>query len=117
MRVYPKRLISQAFSARRGGGRTIMTILRKLETLRSAGGTRLTQGLPDSEIERFAARAPELVRAVDAALAAFAEVQAEYPALIAMDEPTQCLEVQSGFVNFYQEDAVNPYVALAARGP
>jgi 4-aminobutyrate aminotransferase-like enzyme len=94
-----------------------MTILQKLETLRSAGGTRLTQGLPDSEIERFAARAPELAQAVDAALAMFAEVQSEYPALIAMDEADQCRDVQSGFVNFYQENAVNPYVALAARGP
>jgi acetylornithine/succinyldiaminopimelate/putrescine aminotransferase len=25
--------------------------------------------------------------------------------------------VQAGFVNFYADDAVNPYVALAARGP
>jgi acetylornithine/succinyldiaminopimelate/putrescine aminotransferase len=25
--------------------------------------------------------------------------------------------VQEGFINFYQQDAVNPYVALAARGP
>ena len=25
--------------------------------------------------------------------------------------------MQAGFVNFYAEDAVNPYVALAARGP
>ena len=25
--------------------------------------------------------------------------------------------MQAGFVNFYPEDAVNPYVALAARGP
>ena len=25
--------------------------------------------------------------------------------------------VQAGYVNFYPDDAVNPYVALAARGP
>ena len=25
--------------------------------------------------------------------------------------------MQAGYVNFYPDDAVNPYVALAARGP
>ncbi|HZP65372.1 MAG TPA: aminotransferase class III-fold pyridoxal phosphate-dependent enzyme, partial [Rudaea sp.] len=33
------------------------------------------------------------------------------------DETAQMARVQADFVNFYPEDAVNPYVALAARGP
>jgi glutamate-1-semialdehyde aminotransferase len=37
--------------------------------------------------------------------------------LLDLDEDAQMREVQAGFVNFYAEDAVNPYVALAARGP
>jgi acetylornithine/succinyldiaminopimelate/putrescine aminotransferase len=34
-----------------------------------------------------------------------------------MDEAEQVAAVQADFVNFYPEDGVNPYVALAARGP
>src|SRR5690606_30515858 len=37
--------------------------------------------------------------------------------LLDMDEDAQIQAVQAGFVNFYPQDAVNPYVALAARGP
>ena len=39
------------------------------------------------------------------------------PELLALDEDEQIAAVQEGFINFYQEDAVNPYVALAGRGP
>jgi acetylornithine/succinyldiaminopimelate/putrescine aminotransferase len=34
-----------------------------------------------------------------------------------MDEADQIAAAQADFVNFYPEDGVNPYVALAARGP
>src|SRR5690606_35213611 len=41
----------------------------------------------------------------------------EFADLLDMDEDAQVHAVQAGFVNFYPDDAVNPYVALAARGP
>jgi hypothetical protein len=54
---------------------------------------------------------------VDAAAEEFARVQADLGPLLAQDEQAQIDAMQDGFVNFYADDAVTPYVALAARGP
>lgn len=94
-----------------------MAIIDKLKRLRESGGEVQTRGLPDNVIHRFAARDPALEQAVDAALEAFESWHRRYPELVGADERTQCQSVQAGFVNFYAEDAVNPYVALGARGP
>lgn len=93
-----------------------MSILKKLGTLRNAGGRPLTTGLADDLIEQFAARDADLERAVDDALAALEEWGKSHPELVAADEAEQKQVLQSGFVNFYAEDCVNPYVALGARG-
>ena len=37
--------------------------------------------------------------------------------LLDLDEAAQIQALQAGYVNFYADDAVTPYVALAARGP
>jgi acetylornithine/succinyldiaminopimelate/putrescine aminotransferase len=94
-----------------------MNLIEKLATLRAHGGTRRTPGLDDATLLRFAASHPALNQAVDAAVAAYAQVEAEFPALLEQDEEAQLRAVQADYVNFYAEDAVNPYVALAARGP
>jgi len=39
------------------------------------------------------------------------------PELLALSEKDLVRRVQDGFVNFYPVDAINPYVALAGRGP
>jgi len=94
-----------------------MSIMQKLEELRRQDGKVRTPGLADAVIERFAAQYPELVEAVDDAVAAFRQLREEFSELLALDENEQIARVQADFVNFYAEDAVNPYVALAARGP
>ena len=94
-----------------------MNLLDQLATLRQHGGAVRTHGLDDATLQRLAATHPELGAAVDAALEQFAALQLEFPDLLALDEDAQCHAVQSDFVNFYPGDAVNPYVALAARGP
>jgi acetylornithine/succinyldiaminopimelate/putrescine aminotransferase len=94
-----------------------MTSLALLEPLRSAAGARETRGLPDTLVERLLPQHPALREAIVAAATAFAEAQREFPELIALDEREQTRRAQEGFVNFYQEDGVNPYVAIAARGP
>ncbi len=94
-----------------------MNPISKLETLRKCGGDIRTRGLSDAEILRFAQPGSDLLAAIDAAVAQFAAVAAEFPDLVAMDESGQIRLTQDGFVNFYPDDAVNPYVALAARGP
>lgn len=93
-----------------------MQLIDKLNELRRAGGAIRTHGLDDSIISRFSTQSPELIQAVDAAHAAFGALSREMPELIALDENEQIQRVQAGFVNFYPEDGVNPYVALTARG-
>src|SRR5690606_3533281 len=67
--------------------------------------------------ERFAASHPELGEAIEAAVAEYRRIAGDHADLLDMDEDAQIQAVQAGFVNFYPQDAVNPYVALAARGP
>ena len=93
-----------------------MTLLDTLAPLRAHGKAR-TAGLPDATVLDFAGRHPQLGEAIAAAAIEYERVRAEFPELLDLDEDAQTQEVQSGFVNFYAQDAANPYVALAARGP
>ena len=88
-----------------------------LAPLRARGGQRRTSGLDDATIERFAASHPELREAIEAAAREFTAIEGEVADLLDLDENAQIAAVQAGFVNFYADDAVNPYVALVARGP
>jgi len=94
-----------------------MSLIAKLDEMRRYGGAVRTAGLPDAVIERFAPNYPELGEAVDAAYALHQQLRQEFPELLKLDENEQMRQVQADFVNFYAEDAVNPYVALAGRGP
>lgn len=94
-----------------------MNHLHELEVLRTAGGQARTIGLPDAAITRFLALDVRLGEAIEAARKAFDEVRDAYPDLVAAHEMEQVARIQSGYVNFYAADAVNPYVSLAARGP
>ncbi len=94
-----------------------MTLIDKLDTLRRHGGPAITTGLPDDTLLEFARTDPRVEEAVDNALGLFACLKDEYPELLEKDEAEQLADVQSGYVNFYPEDAVNPYVALGAKGP
>ncbi len=92
-------------------------VTAKLAALRAHQGTRLTHGLDDATIGKFAATHPALGEAIDAAAAEYARIQQEFADLLDLDEAEQMHRVQSGYVNFYADDAVQPYVALAAQGP
>ena len=80
--------------------------------------TAQTQGLSDEVIERFCNLDPQLIRAIDEASISFAslveEVGLEY---LTQDETTLVSSVQSEYINFYSAATINPYVAIAARGP
>ena len=82
------------------------------------GSAAQTQGLPDDVIERFCILDPQLIRAIDEASIAFAnlveEVGLDY---LSQDEATLTSSVQSNYINFYSAATINPYVAIAARGP
>jgi acetylornithine/succinyldiaminopimelate/putrescine aminotransferase len=92
-------------------------VMEKLQAIRSAGGERNTEGLPEETVCQFVQRDPELVDAVNAAGREFEQLREEFPELMALDECDQITAIEESLVNFYGADAVNPYVSLAARGP
>ncbi len=94
-----------------------MNLIDKLAPLRAHKGARRTTGLDDATLVKFAATHPDLVEAINAAADEYARVRAELPELLDLDEDAQARAVQAGYVNFYSDDTVNPYVALVARGP
>ena len=94
-----------------------MTLLSPLAPLRAHAGARRTTGLDDATVARFAASHPELVEAIEAAAVEYAAVRADIADLLDLDEDAQIRAVQGGYVNFYTDDGVNPYIALVARGP
>ena len=94
-----------------------MSVISPLTALRARGGARLTAGLTDEQIEMLATGHPDLVAAISAAADEYARIKDEATALLDLDEQAQIAAMQTGFVNFYADDAVVPYIALAARGP
>ncbi|HEY0861321.1 MAG TPA: aminotransferase class III-fold pyridoxal phosphate-dependent enzyme [Pseudoxanthomonas sp.] len=94
-----------------------MALTDALAPLRAHPGQRLTHGLDDATVERLAKGHPDLAAAIEAAAAEHARLKDEFAELFDLDEAEQLRAVQAGYVNFYAEDAVNPYIALAARGP
>ena len=94
-----------------------MKMLEKLNAMRSHGGPVQTHGLDDATLLRFAQKDERLGAAVDAAYTDFLGLLEEMPELMALPESELTAAVQEGFINFYPQDAVNPYVALAGSGP
>ena len=91
--------------------------LQHLRTMRRHGGAARTTGLEDDVIRDFLAASPELGLAIDEAWLQFEALRRSRPELLALEEAAQVAAVQDGIVNFYAKDAVNPYVAAAAKGP
>ncbi len=94
-----------------------MSPIAKLNEMRRHGGAIRTRGLDDAAIERGMHDDANLTAAIDAAHALFAHAREEFADLLSLSENEQIARVQADYVNFYAADAVNPYVALAARGP
>ncbi|KGM50948.1 lysine 6-aminotransferase [Lysobacter concretionis Ko07 = DSM 16239] len=91
-------------------------ITSQLAPLRAHAGSRRTIGLDDDVLATFAGDA-ELIEAVAGAVTEYQRIKGEFADLLDLDEDAQAHAVQAGYVNFYQDDAVNPYIALTARGP
>ncbi|KGI78698.1 aminotransferase class III-fold pyridoxal phosphate-dependent enzyme [Oleiagrimonas soli] len=91
--------------------------IEMLREMRDFGGAQRTTGLDDATIERFAARDPALAGAIEDALARHRELRAEFGDFLKLDENDQLQQAQAGFINFYPDDAINPYMPAAARGP
>lgn len=94
-----------------------MGVIDQLRELREFGGKPRTTGLDDAAIERMAALDPQLPQAVGEAVARHRELRTDLSDFLKLDEAEQMTQAQQGFVNFYPDDAVNPYLPAAARGP
>ncbi|MGA9342669.1 MAG: aminotransferase class III-fold pyridoxal phosphate-dependent enzyme [Rhodanobacteraceae bacterium] len=92
-------------------------LLAKLDEMRKFGGALRTPGLADPVIEACLDHFPELAEAIDEAYAAHLALRSGMPDFLRLDEAEQTHRAQADFINFYPDDAVNPYVAIAARGP
>lgn len=92
-------------------------MLNKLKSLREKSHDIQTVGLSDAIVEKFLKLDPRLGQAIDDAVNKYELLHAEFGELLNKSELDQIEYVQSGVVNFYDADAVNPYIALAAKGP
>ena len=89
-------------------------VLALLNQMRAASGEAETVGLPDSVILDFASRDSTIVRAIEEASSKQNQLSSDE---LMMDEGELVKHLQADFVNFYAPATVNPYVALAGRGP
>ena len=94
-----------------------MGVIDQLRELREFGGKPRTSGLADATIERMATLDPQLVQAIADAVARHRELRTELGDFLKLDEAEQLLQAQRDFVNFYPDDAINPYLPASARGP
>ena len=92
--------------------------LSVLERIRGYVGRRDTLGLTSEEISHFYELDASLRLALSEAANRFDSFSNEFSSVYkGSDESTLIEHLQEGYVNFYNPATVNPYVALAARGP
>lgn len=91
--------------------------LSRLHAMRRHGGSIQTTGIDDDVITRFLVGRDDLSVAIEQAYAHFEDLRKSRPELLALDEADQVTAIQQGIVNFYAQDAINPYVSAAAKGP
>jgi len=91
--------------------------LARLSEMRTHGGSAGTTGLDDDVILRFLSTDSSIATAITQAHEHYQSLKTSNPEFLAMDEADQVKRAQQGFTNFYDVEAVNPYVAVAAAGP
>ena len=89
-------------------------VMALLEQMRNASGAPETVGLPDDVISRFVEIDNTLTQAIEEA--SVKQKQLSDTDLM-MNESELVEKLQHDFVNFYAPATVNPYVAIAGRGP
>ncbi len=93
-----------------------MSSIDMLRELREFGGTPRTTGLDDDALAPFADD-PALRLAIEQAVSRHRELRDAFEDFLKLDEAEQIRQAQAGIVNFYPDDAVNPYLPAAAQGP
>ena len=90
----------------------------ELGSIRNLSGHRDTVGLPDEVIRQFLSSDSTLATAISEAISRRKTLELEFgEIMMSLPESELVEKLQSDFINFYAPATVNPYVALAARGP
>jgi acetylornithine/succinyldiaminopimelate/putrescine aminotransferase len=100
--------------------RVVLNMLGHLEEIRrlSNGSSAQTLGLSNEIIQRFCEIDSQLVRVIEEASAIFSKLVDEVGLeCLAQDEEVLVSSIQTDYINFYSAATINPYVAIAARGP
>ncbi|RZA17538.1 MAG: lysine 6-aminotransferase, partial [Proteobacteria bacterium] len=94
-----------------------MELIKKLHEMRHRTGPSITKGLEDSVITSFAAHDKDLSQGIDTAYTYFQAIEKEFGEKLKLPEAELITFLQNDFVNFYEANSVNPYVAIHAQGP
>ncbi len=94
-----------------------MEVLQKLMDMRSNQRRVETNGLDTKYVEQFLEEDPRLSGLIEDAWVLYQDSKQTFAAILERDEYEQIEEIQRDYLNFYEEMNVNPYVALAAKGP
>ena len=89
-------------------------VMALLTQMRITSGIPETVGLPDNVILDFASRDQTLVQAIQEASEKQTKFASEH---LMMSESNLVEHLQADYVNFYAPETINPYVAIAGRGP
>ena len=89
-----------------------------LDEIKANSGPRICEGLKNEEIEKFIALDENLAIAIEEANERRLRIQSEFGNdFLLQAEKDLISHAQEDFVNFYSAATVNPYIALAAKGP
>ena len=89
-----------------------------LDEIKANSGPRICEGLKNEEIEKFIALDENLAIAIEEANERRLRIQSEFgDEFLLQAEKDLISHAQEDFVNFYSAATVNPYIALAAKGP
>lgn len=94
-----------------------MNHLQKLESIANTCTGKKMPGLSKELLEQFVGKDARLQSAIDEAYSKINLLREEFSEFFMLDEKDQIVEIQKDFVNFYDPFSVNPYIALAAKGP
>ena len=89
-------------------------VIAILDRMRASSGKADTIGLSNDVVLDFASRDNTLIQAIEEANIKQKEFSSEH---LMMAESDLVSHLQEDFVNFYAPATINPYVAVAARGP
>ena len=92
--------------------------LSQLNDIRENSGASDTTGILDSEITTFLSLDEKLSKAIDEAHSYNLKLRKDRGnSLLMKSEKDLVKDLQEGFVNFYAPATVNPYIAIAGKGP